>query len=514
MRPRVLWPLRRDEALAVLASAVLFTLSFPPFPFVVPVFFCLVPIGLAVARIADGESGVRAAARLGFWFGLAAYAMSVYWIASALKLFTSLAYLGFAATIVAAGVLISVGIVGMFCLRRLSRWPMAIVLPVGWVGFEVMMANLPDIAFPWLPLGLATAWQPLLAQVADVSGVRGVSFIIAAINGLFIDAWLLRADRRAVAMRAAAAIAIVLAMLGYGAWRLATIETRVVGRVAIVQPNIPQLDKWMDEHRDRIVSIVAEETRKVPALGQADLIVWPEATFTDFIQYRPAWLDTVAALVHETGAPIIFGTPDLDWRGENDYDYYNAAMITQPDGRVTQPAYRKRDLVPIVERVPFVNPRWFSRLRYFGGFSRGNMVLFESPVGTLGILICYESVFAGRSREFRRNGAALLVNITNDAWFGRSLAPYHHEAHLALRAIENRAGVIRSANTGISSYIDPLGRFHGRTPLFESAVRLFDAETTDVVSPYLRFGDWVGTIAALAALLAILVLAVGRGRAP
>jgi apolipoprotein N-acyltransferase len=148
-----------------------------------------------------------------------------------------------------------------------------------------------------------------------------------------------------------------------------------------------------------------------------------------------------------------------------------------------------------VERVPFVNPRWFAHLKYFGGFGRGtNTKPFVLSFGKVGVLICYESIFPQRSREFRLNGANMIVNITNDAWFGKSLAPHQHEAHLALRAIENRVGIVRAANTGISAYIDPLGRFHGETQLDVAASELYDAQTTSVTTLYTRVGDWLGTL--------------------
>jgi apolipoprotein N-acyltransferase len=120
------------------------------------------------------------------------------------------------------------------------------------------------------------------------------------------------------------------------------------------------------------------------------------------------------------------------------------------------------------------------------------------------VLICYESIFPQLSRAYRRNGADVLLNITNDAWFGRSLAPYQHESHLALRAIENRVGIVRSANTGISEYIDPLGRVHGATALFVEASRSFRVETTDVRTPFTRYGDWVGILSAIATVVLVL----------
>jgi apolipoprotein N-acyltransferase len=186
-------------------------------------------------------------------------------------------------------------------------------------------------------------------------------------------------------------------------------------------------------------------------------------------------------------------------------------MLADSTGRIdVQHPYRKTYLVPIVERVPFVNPNWFSHLEYFGGFGRGGTpVPFSLPFGKVGVLICYESIFPQRSLLYRREGTDVLVNITNDAWFGRTAAPWQHEAHLSLRAIENRVGIVRDGNTGISAYVDPLGRVHGETEIFTDAIRTYDAQTTSVVPVYVRLGDWVGLLSVVA-VLGLLALAYTR----
>jgi apolipoprotein N-acyltransferase len=148
---------------------------------------------------------------------------------------------------------------------------------------------------------------------------------------------------------------------------------------------------------------------------------------------------------------------------------------------------------------------------YFGGYGRGReSIVLQSPVGAVGTLVCYESIFPSLGRAYRRQGAALLANITNDAWFGRTIGPYQHHAHSVLRAIETRLSVVRAANTGISGYIDPLGRVRASTPLFVQTHQELVVERTNVVSAYVRFGDWVGTGALIATLA---LLAAGwRGR--
>lgn len=513
MRERVLWP-DRGEATAALASAALFAVAFPPFLLVLPAFLCLIPLALHVVRQADGNGTARSSARVGFWFGLIGYGCNLYWIAIALSLYTKLAILGyFASLLVLAPVTAAAG-ASLYALRRLTRLPVAILLPVVWSASEVVLNRMSDLAFPWLPLGLAVSRVPVLAQIAELSGVRIISFWMAATAGLCVDAWLLRESRTAVTRRIAAAVTVALLVTVYGVVRMRTIETRPLAPIAIVQPNIPQLDKWQEENRGRIVGMIADLTRQTMNRRDAELVVLPEVAFPGFLSEHQDWQDTIRSLTSGARTPMIFGVLDLIWRGPEDYDYYNSAMLADTVGRLgTQPAYHKAKLVPIVERVPFINPRWFSRFKYFGGLGRGEeQVVYRLKFGGAGVLICYESIFPEISREYRRRGADVLLNITNDAWFGRSVAPYQHEAHLALRAIENRMSVVRSANTGISGYVDPLGRISGRTGLFVPATRTYQAETTSIITLYTRLGDWVGVISVILTAIGVIGYASRRRR--
>jgi apolipoprotein N-acyltransferase len=407
---------------------------------------------------------------------------------------------GYIAALFVLAPVVALAAIALFVLRRATRLPLALLLPVVWVASEVVLNYMSDLAFPWLPLGLALARTPVLAQAADLSGVRGLSFLIAAVNGLIADAWLLRGQRAAIAKRLVAAIVIVAAMACYGVWRIRTTELLPLAPVAIVQPNIPQEEKWQAENQSRIREILDDITNKRLAMHDASLILWPEAALPGFIAEHPEWSSDLRRMARGSRTPILFGTLDVEWHGPGDYDYYNAAMLVDSMGVLNaQPPYRKSFLVPIVERVPFVNPRWFKSLKYFGGYGRGrNTKPFAVSFGKVGVLICYESIFPQRSREFRREGAKLIVNITNDAWFGKSLAPYQHEAHMALRAIENRVGIVRAANTGISGYIDPLGRIQGETQLDTADSRVYNAQTTSVLTLYVRIGDWLGSLALLA----------------
>jgi apolipoprotein N-acyltransferase len=495
----------RAEAGAATASALLFALVFPPFPLLIPAFVCLVPLAVLVARRADGDGRTRQAARAGFWFGLLGYGFNLYWIAVALSLFTKLAIAGYIASLLWLAPFIGATAAALFAARRLTRWPLALLLPIVWTTSELLLNYLGDLAFPWLPLGLSLAAHPVAVQLADLSGVRTVSFWIAATNGLIADAWLLRRQAGAVVRRAAAVVAIAALVLGYGAWRMQTTVLVPLAAIAIVQPNIPEDQKLQATDKESFVGALAGGTRQALRAADPALVVWPETALPGYIDQHPSWRDTLRTLATIERTPILFGVIDYEWRDAAHYDFYNAAMLTDSVGSLgAQPAYHKGFLVPIVERVPFVNPAWFEGLQYFGAFGRGgDQPPMRLPFGRVGVLICYESIFPQLSRRFRRDGADVLLNITNDAWFGRSNAPYQHHAHLILRAIENRVGIVRSANTGISGYIDPLGRVHDETPLFVPAARTYMAQTTHVRTLYVRVGDWLGILSALATALMI-----------
>src|SRR6185312_7410185 len=436
------WVPTRRETGAALASALLFALSFPPVPLVVPAFLCLMPVAIIVAEAADKRSGWGVAMRAGTLFGLVGYGINLYWIAIALRLYTNLAFLAFIGALLGLGPIVGFTMAALYAGRRLTRWPMAVLLPVVWATSEMFLLYLPQIGFPWLPLGLAVAKHPVFAQLADVSGVRGLSFWIAATNGLLADAWLMRAEQRRLVARVAAALVLALGVAAYGWWRIATTPLRPEASVAAVQPNIPQNEKWQEQYQGRIVGILSTLARQGLAQDDPQLMLWPEAALPDnFLAHRD-WADTMHVLAAATHTPILFGTIDVVWRTPTAYDYYNSAMVADSLGRVdVRSTYHKTYLVPIVERVPFVNPDWFASLKFFGGMGRGGTPQpFSFRFGKVGVLICYESIFLQRARLYRREGATMLVNITNDAWFGRSIAVYQHEAHLALRAIENRVG--------------------------------------------------------------------------
>ncbi|MBI4503247.1 MAG: apolipoprotein N-acyltransferase [Gemmatimonadetes bacterium] len=485
--PRADWPL-------VIGGALLVCASYPPFHLFVPSFICLVPAVWLIVAGAEDQRPVRRRLVQGFWFGLLSHGLILYWMVIALWHFTPLSALGYAATITILA--LWTGILFWFVGWAVQRTPLPVqlIFPVAWTALEWIIGHQGDIRFPWLGLGTSLTGYPTIVQIADTIGARGVTLLLAAANAVLAVAWL-RRDRRRFAIGSVSGVMVGIGLAAaYGAVRVATLESRLVGRVAAIQPSIGFSDKHDPALFNAIVDSLLHLSQRALDSTRPQLMTWPEAAVPFFFDVYPDWSPRIGAQAQASHVPMLVGGLDLQRYSNGTYDYYNAAFLFDTTGRRdAQPPYHKRFLVPIVERVPFVNPAWFRKLQWFGGFGIGKPgVLYRIPMGRFGVLICYESAFEEESRDYRRRGADFLVNITNDAWFGHTSAPYQHAAHLVMRAIENRIGVARAANNGISEFVDPLGRTYHVTRLDEVTFIADDVKTTDVQTIYSRVGDWVG----------------------
>jgi apolipoprotein N-acyltransferase len=522
-------PARRELVLAALTSLLLFA-AYAPAALVVPSFVALVPLLWALDEGAPGLGGTEAtsvpgsigpplserpaapAFRLGYWFGVLGWGLILHWMPMALWHFTPLSAAGYlAAVFIVLAPQWGAAAWATALVRRRTGLPLWLVFPVVWTAVEWIGGHYHDVRFPWLGLGTSLVRVPTLVQWADLVGARGVTLWLAWTNVMVYLALRSRAWRPAAAFGATAALA-----LGYGLWRERTLVMRPVTTVAVLQPNVSTDEKRTSRDDERLVRQLLDLTRQARRDSAVRLVVWPEAAVPNYFVTHPQWEVLIGDLSHQLRTPIMAGGLDAEFRPDGSYQNWNAAFLFDTTGSArAQPSYRKRYLVPIVERVPFVNPDWFGRLRYFGGFERGERLpVYRIAEGSFGVLICYESAFEDLARRYRREGADFLVNVTNDAWFGRTAAPYQHASHLVMRAIETRMGVARAANTGISQFVDPLGRAFLNTPLFVERVEASQVLTTDVRTVYLRLGDWVAALA-LAGLAALLLTSLARrpGRA-
>lgn len=520
----------RGERLLPALSGLLLAISFPPVELLVPPFVALVPLLLFIATRPTGREGRWSAARAGFLTGVLYFGLLLYWLIVALIYYSALAVPAYLVTVVVLAGSTAVFAGALHYVLERTPVPLALAAPILWTALEWIPAHLGDLAFPWLGLGTALASFPRLAGAADLIGARGLTFWLALVNGLVAVAVLRFQASRPIAGVVGLATAAIALPAGYGIWRAHTLDLQPAARVALVQPNIPE-DLKMDRPRaiDSTLVTLSNLMPRIPP-GSVDLVVWPEVTLPAMIQ-RPneGWvLAEIQAASARVGAPIVAGAYGIETGYGVEVDYgvgrallFNSAFLVTPEGIEGEP-YHKQFLVPFVERIPLVNPRWLESIigdvRYFGGLARGESAPVLGPDMTgFGVLICYESIFARLSRSYRMAGAEYLVNITNDAWYGRepwytrTSALWQHPSHLPMRAIEQRIGIARAANTGISLFVDPLGRRYDETELFEPAVRVGTVYTTNVVTLYTRWGDWLATAAALAAVLLLVAARTGRG---
>lgn len=517
----------RGERLLPLLAGLLLVLSFPPFRLLVPPFVALAPLLVFIETRPRDAEGRWAAARGGMLAGLVYFGLLLYWLVVALIFYSRLAIAAYGLTVLILGLFTATFASGVHYLRTRGIAPLWVVAPLLWTTLEWVQGNLGDLAFPWLGLGSSLASYPVLAGGADLVGARGMTLIVALVAALVAEAILRARGNRSATRPALAAAAVILLMAAYGYARMRTIEVRPAARVAVVQPNIPE-DLKLDRVAGLDSSMTALSNLTVGLAGAGvDLIVWPEVAIPAVLrrpEVRHLQLQ-VRQLSAITDAPIVVGAYEELVSGDH-RTYFNAALVMDADG-LRQDTYGKRFLVPFVERVPFIDPAMLESiigdLAYFGGLGKGEGTpLFDVDGARYGILICYESIFSSLSRDFRLAGADFLVNMTNDAWYGRepwyarTSALWQHPAHLSMRAIEQRVGIARAANTGISMFIDPHGRSYERTELFEPDVRIATVYTTDAVTLFSRWGDWLATMAAVATA-GLLILGkmgwerVGRG---
>jgi len=493
----------------VLLGAVALTASYPPFPLPFLSFLAITPAVLLI-RQAVLSADPRAAFRWGWWYGLVSNAFVLYWMIVALWHFTPLSALGYFGTISVLGLL--TGTMFWFVVRirlELPRIPLWVVLPVAWTALEWVIGHLGDVRFPWLGLGTSLADAPVFVQWADIAGARGVTLWLAWCNVAIVEAATDARGARYAIRGYATVLATLLLALGYGVWRVKTLPYEELGVVGMVQPNEAFDEKGDPAHADSVVGTLLEGSRLVASeFPRPKVIIWPEAAIPDLLWRRPEWIARITSFVRENHIPIFTGVvwADTTWRSRLE-PYYNAAIFIDTTGNWRPyPVYAKHYLVPVTERVPFVPVGVFRAIpglrNWSGGFTPGRgLPLYTSELGRFGVVVCYESAFEDLPRRYRAEGANFLVNITNDAWFGSTSAPKQHASHLIMRAIETRMGVARSANSGISEFVDPMGRTYLATKLNERTYVAGVVRTTNVIPLYVRLGDWVGALVVVSTIL-------------
>jgi apolipoprotein N-acyltransferase len=481
----------RAWGLSALSGALLF-LSFPKFGTGAVAFVCLAPLLVALCG-----AGLRRGFALGYLTGLLSSIGLLYWTALVVMQFGGLDLpLGVGAMLLLClAFSLFHGLFGALVGHWTTRFgpPALLLAPFAWVAGELLRTHT-LCRFAWCLLGYSQADHESLIQIAAFTAVYGVSFLVCLASSAI--AYAVLETLPSARLSASAAVAVLfLAAWGYGRWRLAepVPETGRI-RVGLVQADIRQEDKWDEgkalENLERHVAL----TREASARG-ARLVVWPESAVPFYFDHDDVVAAPLRKLVQESGVHLLFGNDDTDDGAGRARRIWVGAKMLSPQGDITL-RYHKIRLVPFGEYTPFetllsLGGRFTARVvRAVGTFTAGT----EPSVGTLdghrlSAFVCYEAIFPDVVREFADHGAELLVNITNDAWYGHTSAPFQHFAMARFRAVENGRYLVRAANTGITAVVDPRGRLLESTPLFVPTVVVRDVGFVAEPTFYSRHGD-------------------------
>jgi apolipoprotein N-acyltransferase len=371
--------------------------------------------------------------------------------------------------------------------------PALFLAPVFWVVLEYIRTYALT-GFPWSLIGYSQYKFLSIIQVADITGVYGVSFLVLAVNGAFADVFISSKRRRDMPLFQmyptyigyGLLLIVFASSFIYGSYRLHEDRPGKETTVSIIQGNIRQDLKWDETYKKNTVAIyrtlTGDALRKNPSL-----IVWPETAVPFYFGYDEQDTDELLDFQKLIKRYFLFGAITV----KKNRRLSNSAVMLDPSGEVTY-TYDKIHLVPFGEYVPL------RKLLFFvdkvtvgiGDYMAGDdYVRAKTPFGEFGTLICYEIIFPGLVREFYKNGGDFIVTLTNDAWFGLTPGPYQHFSFATFRAVENRKPVIRAANTGISGFIDSNGRILNTTELFEASVLTEEIRTEKTMTVYTRFGD-------------------------
>lgn len=473
-----------------MGSGLLLILSFPKFGSGILAWVSLIPLFFALTDVTP-----RKGFKIGFLAGLVAYIGILYWIAVVVVQYGYLPiYVGISVLLLLAAYLslytaiFSAGIVFL----RGKGIPLCLSAPIIWTILEYFRSHLLS-GFPWENLAYSQYLHPNIIQIADVTGLYGVSFVLVLTNAVLFDLLQRRLSRRSLYAEVLALAVILMTIYGYGHIRYKNIgsllESASEMKVSLIQGNIDQNIKWDAQYQTQTIDIYRSLSLEA-VLPEGGLIVWPETAAPFYFQRQDMMHASVVDIAKKTKSALLFGSPSYVQEGGNTY-YKNSAFLLGEDGKV-KGQYDKVHLVPYGEYVPF--RRYFPFIGKLvtgvGDFRQGQgFYPLEMDGHRLGVLICYEGIFPEAARDYKLKGADFLVNITNDAWFGKTSAPYQHLSMTVFRAVENRLSLVRAANTGISAIIDPRGNIITQTGLFERTALKGTIKIVGVKSYYAAYGD-------------------------
>lgn len=486
--------------------------SFPPVLFV-----ALVPFLLAVLTSETKKQLVFRSAV----FALSYYILLLYWIVIVLVRYGGLPFfLAVPALVLLAAYMglypVTFALLFHGVVKRAAIPLLLFMAPALWVGLDWLRSFLFS-GFPWMDLGYGLWQQTSLIQLASLSGHHGVTFCLVLANTMLALLLHHRKDRKIRLSCILVAGVLIMVMPVYSSIALKSGEQQMKNMasavIGAVQGNILQDQKWSEDMKEKTVGKYLQLSQSIDGFSALDLLVWPETALPFYPTIAPEF-GAVAAFLEREHKPIITGSPWYEVTGEKtpDYRYFNSAILLGTDRRLLG-RYDKSHLVPYGEYVPLKKYMGFLQplVETVGDFTPGRV---EKPlsVGKIraGVLLCYESIFPDIARKWVNDSANVLVNLTNDAWYGKSSAPYQSFGMTVFRAVETGRSVVRAANTGISGVVDPLGRVVVQSDIFipwaaEARVPLSDYSTF-----FVRGGWLFGPLCFFVAMLLSVALPVVR----
>ncbi|MEW6304892.1 MAG: apolipoprotein N-acyltransferase [Verrucomicrobiota bacterium] len=402
-----------------------------------------------------------------------------------------------------------------------------------WVALEMIMGRLLS-GFPWLFLGTSQYRLTPLIQVASLTGVYGVSFLMVwasvslfCAGGVIMSRptryWTWLGELALPAMAVGATLLFGMKEL------LPAKEPDQRMKIALIQPSIPQKVKWDPVENRKMFQRVLDLSRAALVL-KPDVVMWPEAATPGLLRYEPEVSGLVTNFAELHNVWIVLGADDAEPRAGSsnpeDADYFNSSFLVDPKGRLVA-KYDKRKLVAFGEFIPF--EKWVPIFKFFtpipGGFTPGGKpeaFQIEKPRANLSVLICFEDVFPHVAREYVREDTDFLINLTNNGWFGEGAAHWQHAASSALRAVENRVPLVRCTNNGLTCWIDGHGRlrdvFGEGDDIYGAGFKIIDVPLLDegqrrALTFYTRHGDVFGWICVVMSAVLVGYLFVGRKQA-
>lgn len=376
--------------------------------------------------------------------------------------------------------------------KKLKGFYFVLFISSAWVCIE-FFRSIFLTGFPWALLGYSQYKNLFIIQIADIFGAYGVSFLVLLTNAAIYKAL----ENKKSCIKYCFVVFIIIALtFSYGYFRL---NQKLAGeklRVSVIQGNIPQDEKWQYELMPYILGKHLTLARLV-SKEKPDIIIWPETSIPGALEEEPLLFNNIISLAKDIKTDLLVGT--ISARGGS---YYNSAALVSKEGKIIN-RYDKLHLVPFGEYIPF--PRLFSFVSDIApaqigdfGFGKDYTVfsLDKNKNNTFSVLICFEDLFAYLSRDFVNKGAKFLVNITNDAWFKKTVEPYQHLQASVFRAVENKVWVVRAANTGVSCFINPNGKIVSsvqdkdtQEEIFISGFKTQDISLDKRTSLYSRIGD-------------------------